>query len=194
MPFLSKPSDKKSNSASSSAEHHQLDTRLEHKVVSTEGDPSWLGGSISLFDTNSSKQVIRSESSHANSFSIDNQNVKLEADRMMVTDTKPSNPSLDNQNDKLEADRMMVTDTKPSNPSLDNQIKSIFSISDILTADTNDPSSSTAERKRKQCQVNLCRRNKTYQTCIKCKRYTCGKCVQVSSTVHLCKICMLYMM
>ena len=44
-------------------------------------------------------------------------------------------------------------------------------------------------KKRKTCQVNKCKKNKTFDTCFKCKKYVCGKCTQTTLKKTLCKLC-----
>lgn len=40
---------------------------------------------------------------------------------------------------------------------------------------------------RKACQIKFCRENKTTKTCIKCKKYVCGKCMAENPII--CKKC-----
>ena len=40
---------------------------------------------------------------------------------------------------------------------------------------------------RRQCQIMLCKGNKTMATCTKCNKATCGKCAQAAPCV--CKKC-----
>ena len=49
--------------------------------------------------------------------------------------------------------------------------------------------SSTPNKKRKQCQVRLCKNNKTVMTCKKCEKYVCGKCTAVTKQIVFCKLC-----
>ncbi|XP_068214087.1 piggyBac transposable element-derived protein 4-like [Palaemon carinicauda] len=49
--------------------------------------------------------------------------------------------------------------------------------------------SRTPNKKRKQCQIHLCKNNKTVMTCKKCEKYKCGKCTAVTKQIVFCKLC-----
>ncbi|XP_068224010.1 piggyBac transposable element-derived protein 4-like [Palaemon carinicauda] len=49
--------------------------------------------------------------------------------------------------------------------------------------------SKTPNKKRKQCQIRLCKNNKTMMSFKKCEKYVCGKCTAVTKQIVFCKLC-----
>lgn len=47
----------------------------------------------------------------------------------------------------------------------------------------------SSSKKRKTCQIHTCKKNKTNDTCFKCKKYVCGKCTQSTQKRVICKLC-----